>query len=198
MRNLDEVYTPEFFESLKSRVWRAEFICKAIADVMQPKVVIDVGCGVGDLIYGFLSLSIDAYGIESSPNVLRHLAVLPYRVLLTDLRKVEAAEIMRVREGNVAVCFNVAEHIDAEYTDVFLNNLTIASKTILFAASPEPTHTHRLVNFKSKMEWLEEFSKRQYFVDWDTVELICEGLRRVRHKPIIKMITDNLICCTRI
>ncbi|GAG74770.1 unnamed protein product, partial [marine sediment metagenome] len=136
MYDLDKAYNKKFFTQRRSLAWRVPIVVDAVMEVLNPKSVIDVGCGNGDLVQGFsYIIKSPCYGIEGTVNALDSMEMwLSNYVFVRDLRA-PLDEFLLQRAGLV-VCFEVAEHIEEEYANVFVDNLCSLSDTILMSAAP--------------------------------------------------------------
>lgn len=152
MKPLDEIYTYRFFRTRKSLIWRAPIVCDAISKILEPKTVVDVGCGIGDYVdYWNNNLNIKAWGIEGSEAVKQYL--VSDKVLISDMRQ---EKIVRLH-SDLAVCLEVAEHIEAEFVQNFIENLTSISDRILISAAPPGQGGHYHVNCQPRTYWMDWF-----------------------------------------
>ncbi|MHA2046721.1 MAG: class I SAM-dependent methyltransferase [Candidatus Thorarchaeota archaeon] len=176
MKSLEEIYGPKFFAKRHKLQWRAEIVCKAIINALEPESVIDVGCATGDYVHYFNSLGIKALGIEGSS------AVLPYaltdKIVICDMRK---REIVR-ENSDLLTCFEVLEHIEEEYSDIFVENLTKLSDRILVSAAPPGSGGHYHVNCQPKKYWIEKFMVHNYGYDEVITCLVKAGLKPWIHR----------------
>ncbi|MFW9899886.1 MAG: class I SAM-dependent methyltransferase [Candidatus Thorarchaeota archaeon] len=161
MYNLDKAYSKKFFTRRKSLAWRIPIVCDAIIDVLKPKSVIDIGCGNGDLVKGFINRNIQTFGIEGTVNALSDVENFD-RIWIYDLRKDKIEHPFTFRKFDLAICFEVAEHIEPEYTNIFLDNLYSLSDRILFsAAGPGQGGIHHH-NCQPKEYWEQKFKDKNY------------------------------------
>jgi SAM-dependent methyltransferase len=62
--------TPNFDQAYmahrKHIAWRGPVIAHAILAVLGPKTILDLGCGTGDIVAGFLDLGAEAWGVDNS------------------------------------------------------------------------------------------------------------------------------------
>lgn len=177
MYNLNDAYTKKFFNKRVSMAWRAPFITQAIISVLQPKSLIDFGCGNGDIINDFIKKGVNAYGVEGTVNSIPALKAMGLavtdgnslsddnRVLINDLRKPIALE----KKFDLALSFEVAEHIEEKYTDTFINNLIKASDRILITAAPSGQKGLHHVNCQTQGWWMTKFIKNGYKYGIDEV-----------------------------
>lgn len=125
----------------------------------QPKTVIDVGCGIGDFVSWLLRNNIDAFGIEGSNNVERHLAIPVDHVFIRDLR--DPLDI--TDRYDVAMCIEVAEHIEEEFADQFVLNLCQLSDILVMTIAGPGQEGHGHYNLQEKAYWIEKFNSQGYF-----------------------------------
>jgi len=185
MKPLEEIYGSKFFARRNRLMWRAEIICRAVVDVFDPESVIDVGCGIGDYVHYFHNnLNVPAEGIEGSE------AARPYfvseNVYVCDLRK----EIVRIH-ADLVVCFEVLEHVESEYSDIFVENLTNISNQILVSAAPPGAGGHHHVNCQPQKYWIKKFLQFDYGYDEVLTCMIRNALKPWKHRK--ELYHDNLM-----
>lgn len=167
--------------------WRAEHVCQVIIDLLRPTSLIDVGCATGDIVAKFIEMGIDAWGLEGSANVLPFLEIPSDRFFLRDLRL--PVDIGRY---DLALCLEVAEHIEPEYTDQFVKNLVGLSDKIVVSIAPPGQGGHYHVNCQPQEYWDEKFGVFGYeHLPWMT-QLLKKGLRPWGHKAGIKAYYWNI------
>ncbi len=213
MKPLAETYSGRFFRTRHRLAWRAEHMCKVINDVFQPKSLMDVGCAIGDLVKGFVDLGIDAYGIEGSEEVKPHLVCIEsknpqlikgfnemrLRILINDLRIPFKLGVMRDLKFDLVTCIEVAEHIEPEYADIFIDNITGLSDKILMSYAGPVQLGHSHVNCQEFEYWEEKFHKKNYLYSPSIVLKVLEGLEPWKHKDGIKaLFKHNLVCFERV
>lgn len=195
MYNLDKAYSRKFFAQRKSLAWRVPIVCDAIIEVLKPESVIDVGCGNGDLVRGFIDRKLISFGIEGTENVFN--APMTGNIIVRDLRKENI--LSDFRQFDLVICFEVAEHIELEYTDIFMDNLCSLSGRILFsAANPGQGGIHHH-NCQPKEYWAAKLSLKGYKNNLLTnqCELVVDLLKKKwepwRNKKGIKAYHQNLM-----
>ena len=194
MKPLEDIYKATFFKRRNSLNWRAEPVCRAIAEVIKPESVIDVGCAIGDLIKGFDKLEILCYGVEGSIRAISYLIVEKDRVYIKDLR-------LPLNLGmyfDLVVCLEVAEHIEPEYADQFLSNLCSLSKNILMSAAPPGQEGHYHVNCQPNTYWETKLAAVGYIRQPHTEEKIKKYWEPWAKKKGIKAYYDNLLLFSRL
>ncbi|CAN5300965.1 hypothetical protein BH10PAT1_BH10PAT1_2950 [soil metagenome] len=141
--NIDEAYNLDYFKStpfIEEQKY-AMNISQVVCEVFKPKSVVDVGCGKGLFLDFFYKKGIKIKGYEGSGSAIK-LFVLPRKyVEKVDLRK----QIKTSKHYDVAISWEVAEHIEKEFVAVYITNLIKLSNTIVFtAAEPflNPPHPH--------------------------------------------------------
>jgi 2-polyprenyl-3-methyl-5-hydroxy-6-metoxy-1,4-benzoquinol methylase len=191
LKDLAKVYTPEFFESLKSRSWRAGILCPPIYKYLRPYSIIDVGCGTGDMLHWFMEKGLDVTGIESNENCFRDMMV-PH-VIIADMRYPLNLE----KKYDLAICVCMAEHVESQFDQTFIHNLTLLSDRILFASTPVNYWPHRICNCKPVDEWLALFAQQGFVLSPRSTTAIQGELTEHNHN-IIRMVADNLVVLRKI
>ncbi|MBW2598554.1 MAG: methyltransferase domain-containing protein [Deltaproteobacteria bacterium] len=189
MKPLDEIYKPGFFKRRDSLSWRAPIICGPVIEILRPNSVIDVGCAIGDLVECFLEKGLDAYGLEGTENVIPWLKIPRKRLLyIVDLR----TQFDLQRKFDLAMCFEVLEHVEPEHADTLVKNLTDISDRLLISAAPPGQGGHYHVNCQPMAYWNEKFGTLGYRPDAGVVARIRDQLAPWKQKPGVKAIHQNL------
>jgi hypothetical protein len=175
MTPLEDIYGPKFFARRHRLAWRCPILCNIINKVFEPKSIIDVGCAIGDYVQYWRNLGINAVGIEGSESVLPY--ALTDKIYICDLR----TEIVR-HHADLAVCLEVAEHIEIEYADIFIENLVRMSSRILMSAAPPGAGGHHHVNCQPKSYWIEKMLVHDYEYNPTVVTMLQFELRPWRHR----------------
>lgn len=194
MYDLDKAYNKKFFAQRRSLAWRVPIVVDAIMKVLAPKSLVDVGCGNGDLVEGF-SYKIEApcYGIEGSINALDSMeAWLNNYVFIRDLRM--PLDDFLLQRADLAICFEVAEHIEEEYANVFVDNLCSLSDTILMSAAFPGQGGKCHVNCQDPNYWFHKFTTRGYRYKHSVVDWLRNIWEPWKNKKGIKAYHQNLMC----
>lgn len=194
MIDLRTMYKGRYFARRNSLEWRAVPVCDAICSALNPKSLIDVGCGVGDLLKEFDKRQIMCYGIEGSDNVVPYLMVDKEKVFIRDLR----VPLNLGLQCDLAICLEVVEHIEEEYADQLITNLIGLSRKVLISAAPPGQGGHGHVNCQPSDYWIYKFANQGYVFDKSTTLSIVEALEPWKHKKGIKAYYDNLLHFERI
>ena len=187
MTPLEETYSGRFFRTRHKLSWRAPHMCGVINDIFHLKSVIDVGCAIGDLVEGFKDLGIESWGIEGSKEVISYLIEeVKNKVIIRDLREPLRLRVYMRREFDLAVCFEVAEHIEEKFADQFMDNITGLSDKILMSFAEPGQEGHSHVNCQPFSYWDNKFFRKGYYYKSKMVEAVQKGLEPWRKKDGIK------------
>jgi len=186
------VLNREFYESLKSRAWRAPILCPPLYDLFKPHTVIDAGCGCGDLLNWFREKGCDVRGIEISNECRDVLFFPPLYLVVNDLTET-APHVY----GDLLICFLVGEYIPPEKDPIFVRNLTKLSRRIAFASTTVNAWGGRIVNCKPNIEWEKQFRNHGYVNNSFAQRWLRHKWEYCREKPMIKMIYENLLVMER-
>jgi SAM-dependent methyltransferase len=124
----------------------------------QAKSVVDFGCGPGIWLNEFLSRGLEVKGYDFGEGIAEYLSIPAHLYEQANL----AAPVAAGRKYDIAVSLEVAEHIEDDKADVFVESLCGASDTIVFSAAiPGQGGTHH-VNEQWIGYWIEKFDARGY------------------------------------
>jgi len=157
MESLNVIYEDEFFKKRLLTTSHIPIVCEAILEVFQPQSIIDIGCAIGQFIGEFQARGIEAAGIEGSTNALPYINP-SIKVFIHDLRK----PWPYVKRYGLALSFEVAEHIEPEYTAEYLNTLCLLSDRILITAALPGQKGKFHVNCQSIDYWIQCFKNKGY------------------------------------
>lgn len=159
MKKLEELYPASFFKGRHRLKWRGPIVADAIITLFDFSSIIDVGCGVGEIVEELRSRGNMAIGLEGPDTVRDFMLIGPEAMIFWDLRK----PLPFTRHGyELAICFEVAEHIEAEYAAVFVENLTTLAPRILMSAAPPGQEGHHHFNCQLPKYWEDLFFLRDY------------------------------------
>ena len=117
----------------KSRNSAAELI-RVLLSFYTPNSVIDVGCGVGSWLVEFQAQGItDIRGIDGNYVDRNSLLISPNLFFPADLSE-DFSQLFETR-FDLAVCLEVAEHIEPEFSEQFIRSLVSLSDVVLFSAA---------------------------------------------------------------
>lgn len=156
-------YSKNFFNinkrgSLKS----ARQIVPLVLKLIEPRSVIDVGCGMGAWLSVFKSGGVDdIFGIDGDYVEQSILLIPADKFLAHDLRK----PLNSInRKFDLVVSLEVAEHISSEAEEYFINTLIGLGPVILFSAAVPYQGGLNHLNERWQDYWVSVFGKKGYMV----------------------------------
>jgi SAM-dependent methyltransferase len=171
---MNEQYTPEYFDSFKHSSRRsAEVVVPIIAGWVNPRSVIDFGCGLGMWLSVWREAGAEIRGVDGEWVARDQLAIPEDRFTTHDLSQPYKPD----GQYDLAMSVEAAEHLPPEAARSFVESLTQASSVVLFSASTpnQPGADHR--NCQWPEYWADLFAERD-FVVIDTLRyMIWEDLR---------------------
>lgn len=104
-----------------------------VAELLKPKSVVDIGCGIGTFLHVFKELGVvEVLGVDGDwvdrSLLKKYINTEEFRV--GDLTRFISLE----KKFDLAVCLEVAEHLDEIFADNLVKTLSQASNVILFSA----------------------------------------------------------------
>ncbi len=151
-------YTQDFFTNLESRSYSsAKEVLLVLNKFIQPKSIIDVGCGTGMWLKVWdEQFNVKDYlGIEG-PYLNPEMVKIPLtKIIFKDLK----SKIVLDRKFDLAMSLEVGEHLPHEHAEDFIKMLTDFSDVILFSAAlPQQEGTYH-INEQFPEYWANHFQK---------------------------------------
>lgn len=189
-------------------------IVPVIMDIVNPKSVIDIGCGLGTFLKVFKDNGVkNIFGIDGpwcdQKLLLQFIDKSEFEV--KDLEK----NLGIAQKYDLVVCLEVAEHLSTERAESFIEELTNISEVILFSAAiPKQGGDHHY-NEQWLTYWTDIFDKYGFEIKdvlrgkfWDNPKIywwykqnmvlfvkknhLVNGLENLNHTPILDMVHPEL------
>jgi SAM-dependent methyltransferase len=153
-------YTPEFYESQQDGSLRsARRVLPFVFDLIRPRSVVDVGCGVGTWLRAAQELGVESVlGLDGDYAGRNALKISSRDFLAHDLRQPIELE----RTFDMAICLEVAEHLPSEAAPVLVNSLVKLAPVVLFSAAIPWQGGNSHLNEQWPDYWQELFATHTY------------------------------------
>lgn len=186
---LEAVYDDAFFS-----VARHEAVLKdtprILAEIVQglfhPASVVDFGCGCAIYLRELSKLGVEVFGVDGSPAALRNLSIDKSKFLLQDLTQ----RFSLPRRYDVALCFEVAEHIPTNTSATLVDNITAGSDTVVFTGAHKGQGGHDHVNEQEPQFWIDLFAKKGFVLLKDETE---KARRALTERGAIFWLAENVL-----
>lgn len=137
----------------------ARQIVPIVMELIHPKSVIDIGCGVGTWLAVYAENGVLDYRGVDGNWVNKGLLRIPQdRFVTHDL----TASMKADRPFDLVMSLEVAEHLDAKYAEAYVDSLTSFGPVILFSAAVPNQGGEHHVNEQWPNYWVKLFEKRGY------------------------------------
>lgn len=137
----------------------AREIVPYIMECINPKSVIDIGCGVGAWLKVFEDSGVTVKGIDGEWIKNEKTLIKKSDIRVENLEKIQAG---KEEHYDLAISLEVAEHIEAKYANNIVNYLISVSDVILFGAATPNSGGQHHVNERWQSYWIKKFSKKGY------------------------------------
>ncbi|PSB19609.1 hypothetical protein C7B61_15405 [filamentous cyanobacterium CCP1] len=153
-------YTEKFYDAMREGTIRsAKEIIPIVLEFVQPKSVIDVGCGAGIWLSALRECGIeDILGVDGEYVCQDQLEIPKELFLAFDLTK----PLVLDRKFDLAISLEVAEHLPPECATSFVDSLTQLAPVILFSAAIPFQGGTGHVNEQWIDYWIECFRDKNY------------------------------------
>lgn len=147
-----------------------DIIVPVIYDILKPKSVADVGCGIGTFLHAFKKCGVNEVMGFDGPWADKN--KLSQYIDLADFRVVDLNQpIITDKKFDLAISLEVAEHLTPESADNIVQSLVSLSKTIVFSAAIPYQGGQNHLNENYIGYWKEKFAKHDYIV-YDVLRFI--------------------------
>jgi SAM-dependent methyltransferase len=155
-------YTDEFYRDHREASLRsARVIVPLVLRLVQPRSVVDVGCGTGTWLSVFREHGVtDVLGMDGEWVDPAGLAIPEARFRAVDARRPLPVD----RRFDLAVSLEVAEHLPAECAAGFVDSLTRLAPVVLFSAAVPFQGGTGHVNEQWPEYWVEHFARGGFAV----------------------------------
>lgn len=134
-----------------------------VLELLKPKNVVDIGCGLGTFLYCFKQGGVnEILGVDGSwvDKKMLHKYITPEEFQEEDLEK----PISLKKKYDLSVSLEVAEHISEQSADIFVSNLVSAGKVVLFSAALPNQGGQNHINEQWLTYWEEKFLENGYIL----------------------------------
>lgn len=154
------LYDDAYYENnvAASAVLAAPVMAGFIAGELRPRAVVDVGCGTGALLSALAERGVQGIGYEWSDAALMYCITRGLRVMKFDLEQHNWLGDVY----DVAICMEVAEHVDARHADACVKLLCQLAPVVVFSAAHPEQGGVGHVNEQPARYWIAKFKALGY------------------------------------
>jgi SAM-dependent methyltransferase len=154
-----------------------DIIVPEIMKLLNPKSVVDIGCGLGTFLNVFKRMGVnDILGIDgpwvNKKMLNKYIAEEEFKEFNLE------QEIKLDKKYDLVLSLEVAEHLKKDSADIFVKNLVNSGNLILFSAAIPNQGGQNHINEQWLTFWEEKFLKHNYIVHdiirpifWDNPEV---------------------------
>jgi hypothetical protein len=166
----DQIYDEDYYSKRREDPWRsdAQSVAIVLNGYFAPDSVIDFGCAIGAYLEPFYDSDVNIKGIEGNSDAFAY-AVVPQEYLEKyDLRDQYKPE----RSYDLALCFELAEHLPEKYADNLVESLIMSSDIVVITAAPPGQGGTHHVNEQPPEYWHQKFESHGFEYDSEAVQTL--------------------------
>jgi SAM-dependent methyltransferase len=155
-------YNQDFYEALPEYAQlSAKEVVPLVIELIDPKSVIDVGCGLGTWLAVFQEHGIEDFlGVDGYYIDRKMLQIPEEKFYQHDLEKPFQID----KQFDLVMSLEVAEHLPREYAETFVDSLVKLGAVILFSAAIPLQGGINHLNEQWPDYWTKYFNKKGYMV----------------------------------
>lgn len=153
-------YDSNFFKGeSQSSIKSAKIIVPLVQSIVNPRSVLDVGCGVGAFLKEFEKNGVeDILGVDNTVASSEFLQIEKDKIMQYDICK----PLEFSKKFDLVISLEVGEHLDPQYSETYIKNLTAAGDIILFSAAIPGQGGKHHVNEQWPKYWARIFERHGF------------------------------------
>lgn len=157
-------YDRNFYKYIEEIKADEKIIIPFIMEKLSPVSIVDFGCGEGLWLKEAVRQNekIEILGVDGDYVQKDRLKIPEKKFLASDLR----VPIFLDKKFDLAISTEVAEHLEQEKEEIYLDNITRASDQILFTAAVPGQMGVNHINEQWQFYWIKKFRERGYYCDF--------------------------------
>jgi 2-polyprenyl-3-methyl-5-hydroxy-6-metoxy-1,4-benzoquinol methylase len=184
------IYNNHFFKNtIKFEADSAAQFVDVVLKYYQPLSIIDVGCGAGIYLKEFEKRGIvNIFGLDGSPAAADEFLLNHNKLVIFDL----ANKYQSSLRYDLAICLEVAEHLEERDADTLVESLCGLSSNIVFSAAIPGQGPRSIghINEQPHSYWISKFKLNKYiYQEKQSLEMRAA----MEEKRVVWWIVNNLM-----
>ncbi|MEI7451629.1 MAG: methyltransferase domain-containing protein [Candidatus Falkowbacteria bacterium] len=184
------IYDDHFFQNtIKFEADSAAAFVDVVLKYYHPTSVVDIGCGAGIYLREFDKKGInDLLGVDGAPSAANEFLLAKDKLVIFDL----AQKYNFTKKYDLALCLEVAEHLEEVDADVLVDTITSAADDIIFTAAVPGQGPRSIghINEQPHEYWITKFAAQNYVYQSEQTLKMREEMKT---KNVVWWIVNNLM-----
>ena len=173
------MYDDKFYSKLTRCIPWQSHVGYEVTNMFKIGSVVDMGCGVAGYLLGCLNAGANVRGLEYSYDSCRKYIPEPVAKFVSFADLTTKIQLWKYE---LAISCEIGEHLPEDKSDIYVDNLTNSSNSIMFSAAIPNQKGENHINCQPQQYWIDKFAKRGFILDNEKTQLVKNIYRTMPYK----------------
>lgn len=184
------MYDDKFYSKLTRCIPWQSHVGYEVTNMFKIGSVVDMGCGVAGYLLGCLNAGANVRGLEYSYDACRKYIPEPVAKFVSFADLTTKIQLWKYE---LAISCEIGEHLPEDKSDIYVDNLTNSSNSIMFSAAIPGQKGVGHICLKEPQFWIDKFEARGFMYNIEKTEAIKNIYRTMPYRsPYTRVMTRNI------